>query len=70
MVPKTNVTKLTWFFVIVGCILNAVAEAFVGASSLSTLGQLGLLSATGLVLIIWDRQMQYKPMCVMASWII
>ena len=70
MVPKNNLTKLTWLFVIIGCIVNAIIEAFSGASSLSTLGQLGLLSTTGLVLIIWDRQTLYKPVCVMASWVL
>ena len=70
MIPKNNLTKLTWLFVIIGCIVNAIIEAFLGASSLSTLGQLGLLSTTGLILIIWDRQKLYKPMCVMASWVL
>lgn len=70
MVPENNLTKLTWLFVIIGCIINAVVEAFSEASSLSTLGQLGLLSTTGLVLIIWDRQTLYKPMCIVASWVL
>ena len=70
MVPRKNETKLTWIIIIIGCIFNAIIEALFGVSSLSTFGQLGLMFTTGLVLICWDRQTLYKPMCVMASWLL
>ena len=62
-------TKLTWIFVIIGCIVNAVIEAFPGARGISMLGQLGILSVTGLVLVLFDRPV-FKPLIVVASWLL